>query len=266
MLTPGDILEQAHALNEKYGFRNFKLKGGVFRGEDEMAAIIKLKKQFPEGRINIDPNGAWSLEQAINLCKGMHGTLTYVEDPCGAEQGYSSREIVSEFKSATHMPVATNMFATDWRQFYHSCLQKSVDIVLADPHFWGLDGSLRMAQLLNDCGLTWGSHSNSHFDITLTAFAHCAAAAPGTPTALDTHWIWQDGQDLLKNAPKISGGYLAVPQGPGLGVEIDMRRVEEATALYDKLPYRGRDRDDSAGMQFLIPGWRFNAKMPCLVR
>jgi len=264
MMTSSRIVEQACVLQEKYGFRNFKLKGGVLKGAEEMESIRALKKHFQEARINIDPNGAWSLAEAIELCKDAHGILTYVEDPCGPESGFSSREIMAEFKNATNMPVATNMIATDWRQFYHAVSLKSVDIVLADPHFWGFSGSVRMAQILNDWGLTWGCHSNNHFDITLTAFAHVAAAAPGKPTALDTHWIWQDGQDLLENAPKIVDGYLEVPKGPGLGVTINMDRVMEANKLYNQIPYH--DRNDVAGMQYLIPDWKFDCKKPCLVR
>ncbi|MDR3258788.1 MAG: glucarate dehydratase [Fusobacteriaceae bacterium] len=264
MLTPTRIVEQACVLQEKYGFRNFKLKGGVLKGSEEMEAIKALKKKFPNGRINIDPNGAWSLAEAIELCKGMQGILTYVEDPCGPESGFSSREIMAEFKNATNMPVATNMIATDWRQFYHATTLKSVDIVLADPHFWGFDGSVRMSQILNDWGLTWGSHSNNHFDITLTAFAHVAAAAPGTPTALDTHWIWQDGQNLLDDTPKIKNGYLEVPTLPGLGVTINMEKIMKANALYKKLS--NHDRNDAEAMQCLIPNWKFDSKKPCLVR
>ncbi|MGL5433870.1 MAG: enolase C-terminal domain-like protein [Lachnospiraceae bacterium] len=264
MLTPERIVEQACALHNKYGFENFKLKGGVLAGSEEMEAVRALKKQFPKGRINIDPNGAWSLEEAIRICKPMEDILTYVEDPCGPESGFSSREIMSEFKNAVNLPVATNMIATDWRQFYHAAALKSVDIVLADPHFWGFEGSVRMAQILNDWGLTWGSHSNNHFDITLTAFAHVAAAAPGNPTALDTHWIWQDGQNLLSDTPQIKNGYLEVPVKPGLGVTIDMERVMAANALYHKLP--SRDRDDAMAMQYLIPNWKFDSKRPALVR
>lgn len=264
MLTPERIVEQANALNEKYGFQNFKLKGGVLKGSEEMEAIRALKRQFPNGRINIDPNGAWSLAEAIEICKPMEDILTYVEDPCGPESGFSSREIMCEFKNAVNLPVATNMIATDWRQFYHAASLKAVDIVLADPHFWGFGGSVRMSQILNDWGLTWGSHSNNHFDITLTAFAHVAAAAPGNPTALDTHWIWQDGQNLLKNTPQIKEGYLEVPSGPGLGVTIDMDRVMEANKLYNSLP--SHDRDDAMAMQYLIPNWKFDSKKPALVR
>lgn len=264
MLTPERIVEQAAALNEKYGFVNFKLKGGVLEGAREMEAIKALKKQFPQGRINIDPNGAWNLDEAIRICKPMEDILSYVEDPCGPECGYSSREIMSEFKNAVNLPVATNMIATDWRQFYHATSVKAVDIVLADPHFWGFDGSVRMAQILNDWGLTWGSHSNNHFDITLTAFAHVAAAAPGNPTALDTHWIWQDGQNLLTDTPEIKDGFLEVPTKPGLGVTLNMEKVREANTLYNQLP--NHDRDDAEAMQFLIPNWKFDPKRPALVR
>lgn len=264
MMTSGRIVEQACVLQEKYGFRNFKLKGGVLDGSEEMDTVRKLKKQFPEGRINIDPNGAWSLREAVELCRPMEGILTYIEDPCGPEAGYSSREIMAEFKNAVKLPVATNMIATDWRQFYHAVGLKAVDIVLADPHFWGFGGSVRMAQALNDWGLTWGSHSNNHFDITLAAFAHVAAAAPGNPTALDTHWIWQDGQNLLVDTPQIVDGYLQVPQKPGLGVTLNMERVDKTRRLYEKLPYH--DRNDAVAMKYLIPEWKFDPKRPCLVR
>lgn len=264
ILTPERVVEEAEALHEKYGFRNFKLKGGVLAGSEEMEAVRALKKRFPGARVNIDPNGAWSLNEAVELCKDMHGIVTYVEDPCGPEGGYSGREIMREFKNATQFQVATNMIATDWRQFYHTVSLNACDIILADPHFWGFDGAVRMSQLLDSWGLTWGIHSNNHFDITLAAFAQVGAAAVGEPAPLDTHWIWQDGQDLLEDAPKIVGGKLQVPQGPGLGVHLNMERVMEANALYGKLP--SHDRDDAARMQYLIPGWKYDHKRPCLVR
>ena len=264
ILTPERVVEEAEALNEKYGFRSFKLKGGVLAGADEMEAMRALKKRFPGARVNIDPNGAWSLDEAIALCKDMRVVITYVEDPCGPEGGYSGREIMREFKNATQFQVATNMIATDWRQFYHTVSLNACDIILADPHFWGFDGTVRMSQLLDSWGLTWGVHSNNHFDITLAAFAQVGAAAVGEPAPLDTHWIWQDGQILLEDAPRIINGMLQVPEGPGLGVRLDMERVMEANALYNKLP--SHDRDDAVAMQYLIPGWKYDHKKPCLVR
>lgn len=263
-LDAAAIVEQAQAAKEYYGFRDFKLKGGVFPGEQEMEAVEALARAFPDARINIDPNGAWSLDEAISLCKGKGGILTYAEDPCGPERGYSGRETMAEFKMATGIPTATNMIATDWRQFYHAAVEKSVDIVLADPHFWTMSGSVRIGQVLDDWGLTWGSHSNNHFDISLAIFAHCAAAAPGAITAMDTHWIWQDGQELTKNPPRIEKGKIHVSDAPGLGLELDMGAVMRANKLYSQL--ESGDRNDAAAMQHLIPGWRFDPKKPCMVR
>jgi len=264
-LTPEAIVEQAQAVKERYGFKDFKLKGGVFRGEEEMAAVRALKKAFPDGRINIDPNGAWSLDEAVRLCRDMHGVMTYVEDPCGPEKGFSGREVMAEFKRATGFQVATNMIATDWRQLRHSLVLGSIDIPLADPHFWTMSGSVMVAQLCSEWGLTWGSHSNNHFDISLAVFAHVAAAAPGEINAVDTHYIWQDGQYLCKDPMLIKDGHIALRlDRPGLGIEIDMKAVEKAAALYAKLP--SGDRDDSVAMQYLIPGWKFDSKKPCMVR
>jgi glucarate dehydratase len=236
----------------------------VFSGEDEVAAIIALKNRFPDARINLDPNGAWSLDEAIRLCKGRGDIMTYAEDPCGAEQGYSGREIMAEFRRATGLPTATNMVATDWRQLGHAIQLHAVDIPLADPHFWTMQGSVRVAQICHEWGLTWGSHSNNHFDISLAMFTQVGAAAPGRITALDTHWIWQDGQRLTKEPLQIKGGLVKVPERHGLGVEPDMVEIEKAHELYKK--HGLGSRDDAAAMQFLIPNWTFNPKQPCMVR
>jgi len=263
-LTPEAIVRLAEAAQERYGFEDFKLKGGVLAGEKEIEAVTALAKRFPGARITLDPNGAWSLEEAIRLCKGRNDVLSYAEDPCGAEQGFSGREVMAEFRRATGLPTATNMVATDWRQMAHAMQLQSVDIPLADPHFWTMQGSVRVAQLCEAFGMTWGSHSNNHFDVSLAMFTHVGAAAPGRVTALDTHWIWQDGQRLTREPFEIVDGYVTVPTTPGLGIELDMDRVEEAHQLY--LKHGLGARDDAGAMQYLIKDWRFDNKRPCLVR
>jgi glucarate dehydratase len=263
-LTTEAVMRLAQAAHDHYGFNDFKLKGGVLAGEREIETVTALAARFPDARITLDPNGAWSLDEAIRLCAGKRGVLAYAEDPCGAEHGYSGREIMAEFRRATALPTATNMIATDWRQLGHAIQLQSVDIPLADPHFWTLQGSVRVAQMCRDFGLTWGSHSNNHFDISLAMFTHVAAAAPGRITAIDTHWIWQDGQRLTKEPLQIKGGRVAVPDRPGLGIELDMDRLEQAHALYMKHGLGARD--DATTMQYLIPGWTFDNKRPCLVR
>jgi glucarate dehydratase len=264
-LTAEAVVRLAEAAQEQYGFKDFKLKGGVLEGKEEIKAIRALAERFPDSRITLDPNGAWSLEEAVNLCKEMKGILAYAEDPCGAENGYSGREVMAEFRRQTGLPTATNMIATDWRQMGHTISLQSVDIPLADPHFWTMQGSVRVAQMCNDWGLTWGSHSNNHFDISLAMFTHVAAAAPGDITAIDTHWIWQEGIERLTKEPlTIVDGHISIPDKPGLGIEIDMDQVSKANEVYNNMGLGARD--DSVAMQYLIPNWTFNNKRPCLVR
>ena len=263
-MTPEAVVRLAEAAQERYGFQDFKLKGGVLRGDEEVDAVIALHERFPEARVTLDPNGGWLLKDAIRLGQRMRGVVAYAEDPCGAEGVFSGREVMAEFRRATGLPTATNMVATDWREMAHSLSLQSVDIPLADPHFWTMAGSVRVAQLCQAFGLTWGSHSNNHFDISLAMFTHVGAAAPGKVTAIDTHWIWQDGQRLTKEPLKIEGGYVQVPKKPGLGVELDMVEVEKAHQLY--LQHGLGARDDAQAMQYLIPGWKFNNKSPCMVR
>jgi glucarate dehydratase len=263
-LTPEAVVRLCEAARERYGFNDFKLKGGVLSADEEMDAIVAMHERFPDARITLDPNGAWSLKDAIRVCRDKHGVLAYAEDPCGAENGFSGREVMAEFRRATGLPTATNMIATDWRQMAHSIQLQSVDIPLADPHFWTMQGSVRVAQLCEMFGLTWGSHSNNHFDISLAMFTHVGAAAPGKVTAIDTHWIWQDGQRLTRDPLKIEGGKIRVPSRPGLGIEIDLDELDKAHQAYKNMGLGARD--DAAAMQFLVPNWTFDNKRPCLVR
>ena len=257
-LTPEAIVRQAEAAREKYGFNDFKLKGGVLRGAEEIEAVTALHERFPQARVTLDPNGGWLLKDAIALMRDLRGVVAYAEDPCGAEGVFSGREVMAEFRRATGLPTATNMIATDWRQLTHALSLQSVDIPLADPHFWTMAGSVRVAQTCRDWGLTWGSHSNNHFDVSLAMFTHVGAAAPGRVAAIDTHWIWQDGQRLTKEPLQIVGGHVQVPKKPGLGVELDMAEIEKAHQLYKQHGLGARD--DAIAMQSLIPGWQFNPK------
>lgn len=258
------VVRLAEAAKERYGFQDFKLKGGVFTPDHEADAVEALKAANPDARVTLDPNGAWSLADAVRIGTRLRSVLAYAEDPCGREGSFSGRETMAEFRRATGLPTATNMIATNWREFGHAFKADAVDIPLADPHFWTMAGAVRVAQLCEAWGLTWGSHSNNHFDISLAMLAHVGAAAPGEITALDTHWIWQDGQNLLVDTPVIADGLLELPDGPGLGVELDRDALDRAHQLY--LDHGLGARDDSVAMQFLIEGWTFDPKRPALVR
>ena len=258
-MTPEAIVALAKATNEKYGFVDFKLKGGVLAPKEEVKAVTAIKEAFPEARVDLDPNGCWSLKEALEVAPDLKKVLAYCEDPCGAEDGFSGR--------ATMMPTATNMINTDWRQMCHAIALQSVDIPLADPHFWTMEGSVRVGQLCNDFGLMWGCHSNNHFDISLAMVVQCAAAIPGKMNGIDTHWIWQEGRERLTKEPmQIVGGCIELPKKPGLGVEVDRDQIMKAHQLYMDKCYGKGARNDAVGMQYLIPGWTFDNKKPCMVR
>jgi glucarate dehydratase len=263
-LTADAVVRLAEAARQRYGFRDFKLKGGVLPAADESKAVMALADRFPDARITLDPNGSWLLADAVRTCRGLTDVLAYAEDPVGPEGGYSGREVMTEFKRATGLSTATNMIATDWRELGHAIRAGAVDIPLADPHFWTMHGSVRVAQLCHAWGLTWGSHSNNHFDVSLAMFTHVAAAAPGDITAIDTHWIWQDGQRITKEPYVIADGYLSVRDRAGLGVDIDHDAVAAAHALY--LSQGLGARDDATAMRYLVPGWAFDSKRPALQR
>lgn len=264
-LTPEKIVALAKATHKKYGFVDFKLKGGVLSAKEELKAVQAIKKEFPNARVDLDPNGAWSLKEALEIKDELKEVLAYCEDPCGAENGFSGREIMAEFKRESGMPTATNMINTDWRQMCHCLALKSVDIPLADPHFWTMNGSVRVGQMCNDFGMMWGCHSNNHFDISLAMVVQCAAAIPGKMNGIDTHWIWQEGRERLTKEPmQIIDGCIELPKKGGLGIEIDREQILKAHKLYvDK---KLGARNDAIGMQYLIKDWKFDNKKPCLVR
>lgn len=263
-LTPEAVANLAKAAFQRYGFKDFKLKGGVLDGYQEADCIAAMYDLFPDARLTLDPNGAWTLKQAVAYLSPIKHMLSYAEDPCGAEGAWSGRETMSEFKRLTGLKTATNMISTDWQQFRNAIRLDSVDIPLADCHFWTMQGAVAVGELCNEWGLTWGSHSNNHFDISLAMMTHVAAAVPGEPTAIDTHWIWQDGQRLTKEPLKIREGKLRVPDRAGLGIDLDFAKLEEAHALYKTLDVG--QRNDAMAMQYLIQGWQFDPKRPALVR
>jgi glucarate dehydratase len=121
---------------------------------------------------------------------------------------------MAEFRRATGLPTATNMVATDWRQLGHALSLQSVDIPLADPHFWTLAGSVRVAQTCRDWGLTWGSHSNNHFDVSLAMFTHVGAAAPGKVTAIDTTGSGRTASASAKSRCRSSAATCRCPASP----------------------------------------------------
>lgn len=121
-LNSDAVMRLVEASQARYGFKDFKLKGGVLLGEQEINTVYALKKRFPDVRITVDPNGAWLLDETVVLCKGLNDVLAYTEDPCSVEQRFSGCEVMVEFRRATGLLVATNMSTNNWREIGHAVM------------------------------------------------------------------------------------------------------------------------------------------------
>ena len=257
-LDPEGLIKQAKKMIDEYGFTAIKLKGGVFPPAEEVAAIKALHAAFPGMPLRLDPNAAWTPETSRWVAKELTGVLEYLEDPAGGIDGMAA---VANSSEAT-MPLATNMAVVAFNHLPSSIAQNAVQVILSDHHFWGgLRKSQTLAGICNTWGMRLSMHSNSHLGISLAAMTHLAAATPNLDYACDTHWPWKrrDEDVIVDGALKwVSGGAVEVPKAPGLGIELDRKRLAELHQLY--LASGLKKRDDTTYMQKFQPD--FSAKIP----
>lgn len=245
-LDPEGIVAQAKKMIDEYGFQSIKLKGGVFEPEAEVAAILALRRAFPDHPLRLDPNGAWTVETAVAASNRLTGILEYLEDPVLGLHG------MSEVAARTYVPLATNMCVTATEHIRPALEQKSVSIVLADHHYWdGIRGTMSLDAACRAAGFGMSMHSNSHLGISLAAMTHAAAAAR-ISYACDTHYPWGASDDIVQPGPlQFDRGQVMVPDGPGLGVELNQAAVDRLHRQYLKL---GREhRNDAAYAQRISP-------------
>lgn len=252
-LDPDGVVAQARAMVAEFGFESIKLKGGVFPPDQEVAAMKALRAAFGPGvPLRLDPNALWTVETAIKWGRELEGVLEYFEDPARGQEGMAA------VRRAVKLPLATNMCTTSFDDLPGSVRHGSEDIILTDHHFWGgLRASLELAAFCRVFGRGVSMHSNNHAGISLAAMTHLGAAMPNLSTALDTHYPWQWEEIVAGGRLRIEGGCVALPKGPGLGVELD--RAALARAHQNFLRCGLTERNDEVEMQKKIPGWKFAA-------
>lgn len=250
-LNPEEIVAQAQAMSQEFGFQSIKLKGGVFEPRQEVDAILALREAFgSEVPLRIDPNALWKVETAIEYGKEMEGVLEYLEDPVRGQDNMAA------VRKALKTPLATNMCTTSFEDIPRSIELGSEDIILSDHHFWGgLRASMTLSGLCDTFGRGLSMHSNSHLGISLAAMVHLGAALPEVPYALDTHYPWQSDEVIIGGRIKFVDGAVEVPQGPGLGVELDREALARLHQNYLKCGLT--KRDDLIEMRKKVPDWEF---------
>ncbi|MFJ6984284.1 MULTISPECIES: glucarate dehydratase family protein [unclassified Streptomyces] len=248
-LDPAGIVTQARLLTERYGFTSYKLKGGVFPPEQEVAAVRALAAAFPGRPLRLDPNGAWSVETSVAVARELGDVLEYLEDPA------LGTPAMAEVAERTGVPLATNMCVTTFQEVPEAFTTGAVQVVLSDHHYWGgLRNTLQLAALCRTFGVAISMHSNTHLGISLTAMTHVAATVPGLRHACDTHYPWQT-EDVLTARVPIEGGRVTVPDAPGLGVTLDPERLARLHRRWLDDDGTLRDRDDAAAMRATDPAW-----------
>ncbi|MFB6845385.1 glucarate dehydratase family protein [Streptomyces sp. NPDC056373] len=248
-LDPAGVVEQARRFTERYGFTSFKLKGGVFPPDEEIAAIRALAEAFPGHPLRLDPNGAWSVETSVKVAQELGDVLEYLEDPA------LGTPAMAEVARRTGVPLATNMCVTTFAEIEEAFTRGAVQVVLSDHHYWGgLRNTQQLAAICRTFGVGVSMHSNTHLGISLAAMTHVAATVPNLHHACDSHYPWQS-EDVLTERLVFEGGRVAVSDAPGLGVRLDRERL---AALHRRwLDDDGglRDRDDAAAMRAADPDW-----------
>ncbi|MGW7420284.1 glucarate dehydratase family protein [Streptomyces sp. NPDC054813] len=248
-LDPAGVVAQARRFTERYGFTSFKLKGGVFPPEEEIAAVRALAEAFPGHPLRLDPNGAWSVETSLKVAKELGDVLEYLEDPA------LGTPAMAEVAAGTDVPLATNMCVTTFGEIQEAFTRGAVQVVLSDHHYWGgLRNTQQLAAVCRTFGVGVSMHSNTHLGISLAAMTHVAATVPDLHHACDSHYPWQS-EDVLTERLVFEDGRVAVSDAPGLGVELDRERLRALHQRWLDDDGTFRDRDDAAAMRVAEPGW-----------
>jgi glucarate dehydratase len=248
-LDPAGVVAQARRFTERYGFTSFKLKGGVFPPDEEIAAIRALAAAFPGHPLRLDPNGAWSVATSLKVAAELGDVLEYLEDPA------LGTPAMAEVAARTGVPLATNMCVTTFAEIEEAFTTGAVQVVLSDHHYWGgLRNTQQLAAVCRVFGVGVSMHSNTHLGISLAAMTHVASTVPNLHHACDSHYPWQS-EDVLTERLAFDGGRVTVPDAPGLGVHLDRDRLDFLHRRWLDDDGRYKDRDDAAAMRAADPAW-----------
>ncbi|HEU0006822.1 MAG TPA: enolase C-terminal domain-like protein [Terriglobia bacterium] len=243
--TIEQMVQHARNLKQRFGFTTHKLKAGVFPPDYELEVYRALATAFPEDRLRFDPNGVWSVEQAIRFGQAIEGLRNdYLEDPVYGLSGMRrTREMV-------RVPLATNTVVVNFEQLAANALHTAVDVILLDTTFWGgIRACIKAAGVCETFQLGVAVHSSGELGIQLATMLHLGAVIPNLSFAADAHYHHLT-DDIIEGGPlRYEGGSIAVPQTPGLGVKLDREKLRQYSELYRRLGSYPYDQDP------LRPGW-----------
>jgi glucarate dehydratase len=243
--TIEQLVTHARELKQQNGFTSHKLKGGVFSPEYELEAYRALAAALDGDRFRFDPNAVWSTETAIWFGQEIANLRNdYLEDPVFGLNG------MRRVREKVRMPLATNTVVVNFEQLAANILNTAVDVILLDTTFWGgIRPCLRAAAVCDTFQLGIAVHSSGELGIQLATMLHLGAVLPNLSFAADAHYHHLADDIIAGGKLKYEQGAISVPNGPGLGVQLDRAKLSEYAELYQRLGGYPYDQDP------LRPGW-----------
>ncbi|GAA1111239.1 enolase C-terminal domain-like protein [Kribbella jejuensis] len=237
--TAEQLVAHARSLVDEHGFSVHKLKGGVFPPDYERECFRALAEAFPGHRVRFDPNGAFSVEEAIRFARGIEDLDNdYLEDPTWGLNG------MRRVRQNTPIPLATNTVVVNFEQLAANVLDPAVDVILLDTTFWGgIRPCIKAAGVCETFQLGVAVHSSGELGIQLATMLHLGAVVPNLSFAADAHYHHLRDDIIAGGKLPYVDGAIAVPDAPGLGVELDRDKLAEYAELFRELGPYPYDRD-----------------------
>jgi glucarate dehydratase len=243
--TIDQVVANARALKAKYGFRTHKLKGGIFPPDYDLECYRALAAALPGDRFRFDPNAVWTTEQAVRFGRAIEDLDNdYLEDPVFGLTG------MRHAREKLRLPLATNTVVVNFEQLAANVLQRAVDVILLDTTFWGgIRACVKAAGVCETFQLGVAVHSSGELGIQLATMLHLGAIVPNLSFAADAHYHHL-GDDIIEGGKlEYENGAIRVPDGPGLGVKLDRKKLAQYAELYRQLGPYPYDQDPAR------PGW-----------
>jgi glucarate dehydratase len=243
--TLEQLVQHCADLKREHGFKVHKLKGGVFYPDYELECYQALAAAFPNDRLRYDPNASLNVEEAIRFGQAIeHLNNDYFEDPTWGLNG------MRRVRSMVRIPTATNTVVVNFEQLAANVLDLAVDVILLDTTFWGgIRSCIKAAGVCETFQLGVAVHSSGELGIQLATMLHLGAVVPNLSHAADAHYHHLTDDILVGGKMKYENGAMKVPDGPGLGIQVDRDKVRQYAELYQELGGYPYDKDP------VRPGW-----------